>query len=128
MLALAPTWLAPGQPKLTVAVTDGEPPGERVSCLIARNDADSARTGPVLGGFVAAARSPSSARSAMLGAGLNRWMTDALIELYQDYRRSGTGGYAAVTHDTVRQVTGSPPRTLDQALADDLTGSGGNQA
>ena len=36
-----------------------------------------------------------TARSAMLGAGLNRWMADALIELYQDYRRSGTTGYAA---------------------------------
>lgn len=35
-----------------------------------------------------------TARTAMLGAGLQRWMTDALIELYQDYRRSGQYGYA----------------------------------
>jgi len=38
----------------------------------------------------------------MLSAGLNRWMADALIELYQDYRRSGTDGYAAQVSDTVR--------------------------
>ena len=61
-----------------------------------------------------------TARSAMLGAGLNRWMTDALIELYQDYRRSGTSGYAAQIADTVPAVTGRRPRTLDHALADDL--------
>jgi uncharacterized protein YbjT (DUF2867 family) len=59
-------------------------------------------------------------RSAMLAAGLNPWMTDALIELYQDYRRSGTDGYAARIHDTVQAVTDVPPRTLDQALADGL--------
>ena len=68
-----------------------------------------------------------AARSAMLAAGLHRWMADALIELYQDYRRSGTGGYAAQVHDTVRQLTGSPPRTLDQALSDDLTRTEGSQ-
>jgi hypothetical protein len=47
-------------------------------------------------------------------------MTDALIELYQDYRRSGADGYAARIHDTVQAVTDVPPRTLDQVLADDL--------
>jgi uncharacterized protein YbjT (DUF2867 family) len=62
-----------------------------------------------------------TARSAMLAAGLTRWMTDALIELYQDYRRSGTDGYAAQVHDTVRAVTERQPRTLGQALADDLS-------
>jgi uncharacterized protein YbjT (DUF2867 family) len=61
-----------------------------------------------------------AARSAMLGAGLNRWLADALIELYQDYRRSGTDGYAARIHETVQEVTGVPPRTLSQVLADDL--------
>jgi len=33
-----------------------------------------------------------TARAAMLSAGLQPWLTDALIELYQDYRRSGTEG------------------------------------
>ena len=61
-----------------------------------------------------------TARSAMLAAGLKRWMTDALIELYQDYRRSGTDGYAARIHDTVQAVTGVTPRTLDQVHADNL--------
>jgi uncharacterized protein YbjT (DUF2867 family) len=59
-----------------------------------------------------------TARSAMLGAGLQRWMADALIELYRDYRHSGQDGYAARLHDGVRAVTGQEPRTLAQALAD----------
>jgi uncharacterized protein YbjT (DUF2867 family) len=59
-----------------------------------------------------------AARSAMLGAGLQRWMVDGLIELYQDYRRSGSEGYAAQLSDGVEAVTGKPPRTLEQALAD----------
>ncbi len=58
-----------------------------------------------------------AARTAMLGAGLQRWMADALIELYQDYRRSGRDGYAARIHDGVEAVTGKPPRTLAQALS-----------
>jgi uncharacterized protein YbjT (DUF2867 family) len=62
-----------------------------------------------------------TARSAMLGAGLNRWFADALIELYQDYRRSGLDGYAAQVTDTVREVTGAPPRTLEQALSEMAT-------
>jgi hypothetical protein len=57
------------------------------------------------------------ARSAMLGAGIGEWLADGLVELYQDYRRSGTDGYAAQVHGTVLEVTGSRPRTLDQALA-----------
>jgi len=54
----------------------------------------------------------------MLGAGLQHWMADALVELYQDYRRSGQDGYAAQLHDGVRAVTGRAPRTLAQALAE----------
>jgi hypothetical protein len=56
----------------------------------------------------------------MLGAGLNAWFTDALVELYQDYRRSGEDGYAARVRKTVRDITGTMPRTLDQALDDEL--------
>jgi len=59
-----------------------------------------------------------AARTAMLDAGVPRRMADALIELYQDYRRSGQDGYAAQVHDGVRAVTGQAPRTLAQALAD----------
>jgi uncharacterized protein YbjT (DUF2867 family) len=58
-----------------------------------------------------------TARGAMLGAGLQPWMADGLIELYQDYRRSGQDGYAAQVHDGVQAVTGRPPRTLAEALA-----------
>jgi hypothetical protein len=55
----------------------------------------------------------------MLQAGLNQWMTDALIELYQDYRRSGTDGYAAQVFGTVEAVTGTGARSLAQFLADE---------
>jgi uncharacterized protein YbjT (DUF2867 family) len=58
-----------------------------------------------------------TAHAAMLAAGLQRWLADALIELYQDYRRSGTDGYAAQIHDTVPSITGHLARSLDQALA-----------
>jgi hypothetical protein len=60
-----------------------------------------------------------TAHAALLDAGLHRWFADALIELYRDYRRSGTDGYAAQISATVRAITGSAPRTLAQALADD---------
>jgi uncharacterized protein YbjT (DUF2867 family) len=63
---------------------------------------------------------PDEAASAgMLKAGLNQWMTDALIELYQDYRRSGTDGYAAQVFGTVKAVTGTEARSLAQFLADE---------
>jgi uncharacterized protein YbjT (DUF2867 family) len=58
----------------------------------------------------------AAARSGMLAAGMGEWLTDGLIELYQDYRRPD--GYAAQVHGTVRDLTGAEPRTLDQALAD----------
>jgi len=58
----------------------------------------------------------AAARSAMLAAGIGEWLADALVELYQDYRRSGPGGYAAQVHDTVLEITGTQPRTLDEAL------------
>jgi uncharacterized protein YbjT (DUF2867 family) len=55
-------------------------------------------------------------RQALLGAGLNDWLVDALIGLYQDYRRSGTDGYAARVTDTVARLTGHPARSLDDLL------------
>lgn len=75
-----------------------------------------------------------TARAAMLGAGLNGWLTDALVELYQDYRRSGTDGYAARVYGTVADITGHQPISLDEALDDELapeaaiaSGSSGNR-
>ena len=61
-----------------------------------------------------------AARGAMAGFGLQKWLVDALIELYQDYRRSGTDGYASAVTDSVQAITGRPPITLDQALTADL--------
>jgi uncharacterized protein YbjT (DUF2867 family) len=61
-----------------------------------------------------------AARGGMLGAGLPGWLADALVELYQDYRRSGTDGYASAVSAWVERITGQPPRSLDEALAEDL--------
>jgi uncharacterized protein YbjT (DUF2867 family) len=57
-------------------------------------------------------------RSALLGFGLDAWFADALVGLFQEYRRSGTDGYASVVTDTVERVTGRPPRSLDDLLAE----------
>jgi uncharacterized protein YbjT (DUF2867 family) len=57
-------------------------------------------------------------RQALLGAGLNEWFAGALVGLYQDYRMSGTGGYAAQVTDTVQRVTGRPARSLDGLLGE----------
>jgi uncharacterized protein YbjT (DUF2867 family) len=61
--------------------------------------------------------SDDAVRQALLGAGLTGWFADALVGLYQDYRRSGTGGYAAQVTGIVQRLTGRPARSLD-----DLTG------
>jgi uncharacterized protein YbjT (DUF2867 family) len=59
-------------------------------------------------------------RGALTGFGLSEWMIGALIDLYQDYRRSGTDGYAAEVTDTVLHATGQPARSLDKLLAEHL--------
>ena len=55
---------------------------------------------------------------ALLGIGLGEWFASALIGLYQDYRRSGTDGYAAQVTDTVKRLTGRPARSLDDLLGE----------
>jgi uncharacterized protein YbjT (DUF2867 family) len=62
--------------------------------------------------------SDDAVRQALLGAGLTTWFAGALVGLYQDYRRSGTGGYAAQVTDTVRRLTGRPARSLDDLLGE----------
>jgi uncharacterized protein YbjT (DUF2867 family) len=57
-------------------------------------------------------------RQALLDAGLNEWFAGALVGLYQDYRLSGTDGYAAQVTDTVQRVTGRPARSLDGLLGE----------
>ena len=57
-------------------------------------------------------------RDTLLGYGLGDWLAGSLVDLLQDYKRSGTDGYAAAVTDTVRQLTGRPPRSLDQLLAE----------
>ena len=55
---------------------------------------------------------------ALLGAGLSQWFAGALVGLYQDYRRSGTGGYAAQVTGIIQRVTGRPARSLDDLLGE----------
>ena len=70
-------------------------------------------------------------RDGLLGTGLNAWFAGALVGLYQDYRRSGTDGYAAQVTDTVERLTGRPARSLDDLLAEiapDLEATQGDPA
>ena len=62
--------------------------------------------------------SDDAVRQALLGAGLTEWFASALVGLYQDYRRSGTDGYAAQVTGTVQQLTGRPARSLDDLLGE----------
>jgi uncharacterized protein YbjT (DUF2867 family) len=55
---------------------------------------------------------------ALRGFGLGEWLVGALVDLFRDYRRSGTDGYAARVTDTVQRLAGRPPRSLDQLLAE----------
>jgi uncharacterized protein YbjT (DUF2867 family) len=72
-----------------------------------------------LGRPVSYVNAPDSAvRQALLGAGLSPWFADALVGLYQDYRRSGTVGYAAQVTDTIQRLTGRPARSLDDLLSE----------
>jgi uncharacterized protein YbjT (DUF2867 family) len=57
-------------------------------------------------------------RQALLGAGLNQWFAGALVGLYQDYRRSGTDGYAAQVTSTVERLTGRRARSLADLLGE----------
>jgi hypothetical protein len=52
-------------------------------------------------------------------------MVAGLIGLFQDYRRSGTDGYAAQVTDTIERLTGRPARSLDQLLAERPAPAGG---
>ena len=73
----------------------------------------------VLGRQITYVDAPDEAvRDALLGAGLGAWFADALVGLYQDYRRSGPSGYAAQITDTVERLTGHQARSLDDLLAE----------
>lgn len=78
-----------------------------------------ARLTEALGRRISYADVPDDAvRQALLGAGLTPWFAGALVGLYQDYRRSGTDGYAAQITGTVAELTGRPARSLDDLLAE----------
>jgi uncharacterized protein YbjT (DUF2867 family) len=62
--------------------------------------------------------SDDAVRQALLGAGLTEWFASALVGLYQDYRRSGTDGYAAQVTGTIQRLTGRPARSLDDLLGE----------
>jgi uncharacterized protein YbjT (DUF2867 family) len=74
-----------------------------------------------LGRTVTYADAPDEAvHQALSGFGLGDWMVSSLVELFADYRRSGIDGYAALLSDSIQRLTGRPPRTLDQLLAEGL--------
>jgi uncharacterized protein YbjT (DUF2867 family) len=58
--------------------------------------------------------SPEAARSAMTAMGMQAWLVDALIELFNLYR----SGQAARVTETVREVTGREPITFAQFARD----------
>ena len=55
-------------------------------------------------------------RQTLIGFGMGEWMAGGLVDLFQEYKRSGTDGYAAAVTDTVQRVTGRAPRSLDMML------------
>ena len=55
-------------------------------------------------------------RQTLLGFGVGEWMAGGLVDLFQEYKRSGTDGYASAVTDTVQRVTGRAPRSLDMML------------
>ena len=57
-------------------------------------------------------------REGLLGYGLDAWLVGGLVDLYQDYRRSGVDGYAARVTDTVERLTGRPARSLRRLLSE----------
>jgi uncharacterized protein YbjT (DUF2867 family) len=65
-----------------------------------------------------AGASDDAVRRALLGAGLTEWFANALVGLYQDYRRSGTDGYAAQVTGTIQRLTSRPARSLDDLLGE----------
>lgn len=64
------------------------------------------------------AASDEAVLQALSGFGIGEWMASGLVELFQDYRRSGEDGYAAQVTDAVAQLTGRPARSLDQMLTE----------
>ena len=75
-----------------------------------------------MGRTITYVESPDEAvASALGGAGLGDWLVRALVELFADYRRSGTHGFAAQVTNTIAQLTGRVPRSLDQLLAEQIT-------
>lgn len=55
-------------------------------------------------------------RQALLGLGVDSWTVEAVVELFQSYRASGPTGWTATVTDTIRDLTGSPARSLDGVL------------
>lgn len=64
-------------------------------------------------------------RHALLDTGLSEWFAGALVGLYQDYRTSGTDGYAAQVTDVVRRLTGRLARSLDDLMSELVRGREG---
>jgi uncharacterized protein YbjT (DUF2867 family) len=78
-----------------------------------------AKLSRALGHTVTYAEAADDAVSEALSSlGLGHWTVAALVELFQDYRRSGHDGYAAQVTDSIERLTRRAPRTLDELLAE----------
>jgi uncharacterized protein YbjT (DUF2867 family) len=105
-----------------VVLTDSDHVGARydITGPQALSYADvAAQLSRALGRTVTYVDAPDAAvRETLLGFGLDKWFVDALVGLYQEYRRSGTDGYAAQVTDAVERLTGRPARSLDALLGE----------
>lgn len=57
---------------------------------------------------------PADVRAGMLGAAMDEWLVDGLMELYAAYR----AGYGSTVTDEVGKATGREPRSVTDFLAD----------
>ena len=115
-----------GSPARSEALTPDEPEVTGLLALLLLTDARrEARTGDAGEPSCSATRTAADGTRPRLprappcwNGRLTKWFASALVGLYQDYRRSGTGGYAAQVTGTVRRLTGRPARSLDNLLGE----------
>jgi uncharacterized protein YbjT (DUF2867 family) len=57
-------------------------------------------------------------RQLLVQSGMDEWQAMAETELFGEYRQAGAFGYASAVTETVERLTGDPPRTLDDLIAE----------
>ncbi len=59
--------------------------------------------------------------------GMNRWLVNALVGLYEEHQRSGERGYASEISGNIEEITGRPARNLERLLIEHLSSSRGER-